>query len=150
MPTHLTKTLILKSLSYQLVHGVLFIKQHNGVFLKCLGAHDSEKVLCDLHYGPIGDILWETQLHIKSCGSVLLVHVVQICSRLCTQVSVLSNVCWLKQEVNPPITTYRGGRTFSTTGIGCQWRNISAFVKVTPLYSHCHILLYTMDRSNYA
>lgn len=26
----------LKSLSYQLVHGVLFIKHHNGVFLRCL------------------------------------------------------------------------------------------------------------------
>jgi len=31
---------------------VLFRKHHNGVFLRCLEAHDSKKVLRDLHDGP--------------------------------------------------------------------------------------------------
>lgn len=42
----------LKELSYQLMHGVLFRKHHNRVFLRCLEARDSEKVFHDLHDGP--------------------------------------------------------------------------------------------------
>jgi len=34
------RALKLKELTYKLVHGVLFINNHNGVFLRCLEAHD--------------------------------------------------------------------------------------------------------------
>lgn len=44
-----------KYLSFQLVHGVIFRKHHNGVLLTCLEPQDTEKVLRDFHDGPVGD-----------------------------------------------------------------------------------------------
>jgi len=46
------RELRLKALAYQLVHGVLYRKKSNGVFLSCLEAQESEKVLQDLHDRP--------------------------------------------------------------------------------------------------
>jgi len=60
----LKRALKLKELSYQLVHGVLFKKHHNRVLLRCLEAHDLEKVLCDLHDGPAeGHFAGNTKTH---------------------------------------------------------------------------------------
>jgi len=56
MPSHFSmrqkRALRLKALRYQLVHGVLYTKHNNEIFLRCLRCleeHDSEKVLHDLH-----------------------------------------------------------------------------------------------------
>lgn len=68
IPSHFStwqkRALRIKALSYRLVHGVLFRKLHNGVLLRCLEAHDSEKVLCDLHDGTIeGHFVGNTTTH---------------------------------------------------------------------------------------
>lgn len=42
------------TLSYWLVHGVLFWKHRNGVILRFLKLHDTKKVLKYLHDGPTG------------------------------------------------------------------------------------------------
>lgn len=39
------RSLHLKALAYQLVHGVLYRKHSNRVLLRCLEAHELEKVL---------------------------------------------------------------------------------------------------------
>lgn len=56
VPSHFSawqkSALRLKVLYYQLMHGVLFRNNHNIVLLMCLEAHDSEKVLHDIHDRP--------------------------------------------------------------------------------------------------
>lgn len=53
IPSHFSirqkRALRLKALAYQSVHGVLYRKHSNGVFLRCLEAQELEKVLQDLH-----------------------------------------------------------------------------------------------------
>ena len=44
----------LKSASYQLVEGVLFRKNYDGVLLRCLEKEDAKKVMSELHDGPAG------------------------------------------------------------------------------------------------
>jgi len=56
------RELCLKALAYQSVDGVLHRKHSNGVFLKCLEAHESKNVLQDLHDGPDRVTLRETPL----------------------------------------------------------------------------------------
>ena len=46
------RALCLKSASYQIVEGVLFRKNYDGVLLRCLEKEDAEKVMTDLHDGP--------------------------------------------------------------------------------------------------
>jgi hypothetical protein len=57
-PDHLNakqkRALRLKSLQYQLVHGILFRKNYDGVLLWCLKKQDVDKVLKDMHDGPVG------------------------------------------------------------------------------------------------
>jgi len=48
------RALRLKALPYQLVHEVLYRKHSNIILLRFLKAHDSEKVLHDLHEGLAG------------------------------------------------------------------------------------------------
>jgi len=48
------REIYLKYLSYQLVHGFIFQKHHNGVLLRCLEPQDTEKFLKYLQDGPIG------------------------------------------------------------------------------------------------
>lgn len=43
------RALHLKALPYQLVHRILYTKHNNGIFLRCLEAQDSERVLHDMH-----------------------------------------------------------------------------------------------------
>lgn len=46
------------------MHGVLLRKHHNGVLLGCLEAQDSEKVLRNLHDGPVkGHFTGDTTMH---------------------------------------------------------------------------------------
>lgn len=58
IPSHLSITqkreLCLKDLAYQLVHGLLYKKHSNEMLLRCLEAHDSEKVLEDLNDRTVG------------------------------------------------------------------------------------------------
>lgn len=68
MPSHFSacqkRALKLKALSYQLVHGVLFRIYHNEVLLRSLEARNLEKVLHDLHAGPIqGHFAGNTTAH---------------------------------------------------------------------------------------
>jgi len=44
----------MKSLQYQLLHGILFRKNYDRVFLRCLEKQDADKVLKDMHDGPTG------------------------------------------------------------------------------------------------
>ena len=48
------RDLRLKALAYQSVNEVLYWKHNNQVFLRCLEAHELEKVLKYLHDGPAG------------------------------------------------------------------------------------------------
>lgn len=58
MPSHFStrqkREIILKALSYQLVHRALFRKHHTKVLLRCMEVHDSKKLLRDLHNGLAG------------------------------------------------------------------------------------------------
>ena len=44
----------MKSDSYQIIDGVLFRKNYDGVFLRCLEQEDAKKVVAELHDGPVG------------------------------------------------------------------------------------------------
>ena len=48
------RALRLKSASYQIIDGVLFRKNYDGVFLMCLEHEDAKKVIAELHDGPVG------------------------------------------------------------------------------------------------
>jgi hypothetical protein len=48
------RALRLKSTQYQLIQGILCKKNYDGVFLRCLEKRDAEKILSDLHDGPMG------------------------------------------------------------------------------------------------
>ena len=48
------RALHLKSASYQIVEGVLFRKNYDGVLLRCLEKEDAKKVMSELHDGPAG------------------------------------------------------------------------------------------------
>lgn len=65
LSTRQKRATILKSPSYQLVHGVTFRKHRNGVLLRCLQAPYSKRVLLDLHDGPAEEISWVTLLFTK-------------------------------------------------------------------------------------
>lgn len=58
LPSHISmwhkRELHLKSLSYQLVQGVLYRKNNNKILLRCLEAQDSERVLHDMQDGIVG------------------------------------------------------------------------------------------------
>ena len=58
MPKHWNskqqRALCLKSASYQIIDGVLFRKNYDGVFLRCLEQEDAKKVIIELHDGPAG------------------------------------------------------------------------------------------------
>jgi hypothetical protein len=47
-------TLLLKYAQYQLIDGLLFCKNYDGVLLICLEKADIKKVLIELHDGPTG------------------------------------------------------------------------------------------------
>ena len=42
----------MKSTLYQIIDGVLFRKNYDGVFLRCLEHEDANKVVVELHDGP--------------------------------------------------------------------------------------------------
>ena len=42
----------MKSTSYQIIDGVLFRKNYDGLFLTCLDQEDAYKVVKELHDGP--------------------------------------------------------------------------------------------------
>ena len=44
----------LKSASYQIIEGILFRKNYDGVLLRCLQKEDAKKVMTELHDGPAG------------------------------------------------------------------------------------------------
>ena len=44
----------MKSALYQIIDGVLFRKNYDGVFLRCLEHEDAKKVVAELHDGPVG------------------------------------------------------------------------------------------------
>ena len=48
------RALHLKSASYQIVEGILFRKNYDGVLLRCLEKEYAKKVMIDLHDGPAG------------------------------------------------------------------------------------------------
>ena len=48
------RALRIKSFSYQIVEGVLFRKNYDGVLLRCLEKEDAKKVMIYLHDGPAG------------------------------------------------------------------------------------------------
>jgi hypothetical protein len=48
------RSLMLKSAQYQLIQGVLCQKNYDGVYLRCLEKEDVDKVLSELHDGPVG------------------------------------------------------------------------------------------------
>ena len=62
----------LKSAAYQIVEGVLFRKNYDGVLLRCLEKEDAKKVMTDLHDGPAGDIIQEILQLTKSSEPVTI------------------------------------------------------------------------------
>jgi len=48
------RALRLKSAQYLLISSVLFLINYDGVLLRCLEWEDANKVLKELHYGPVG------------------------------------------------------------------------------------------------
>ena len=48
------RALRLKSSLYQIIDGVLFRKNYDGVFLRCLEHEYANKVVTGLHDGPVG------------------------------------------------------------------------------------------------
>ena len=58
------RALCLKSASYQIIEGILFRKNYDGVLLRCLEKEDAKKVMTDLHDGPAGGhFLGDTTAH---------------------------------------------------------------------------------------
>jgi hypothetical protein len=54
----------MNSAQYQLVHSILFINNYDRVLLQCLKKQDIDKVLKDMHDGPVGgDFSRETTSH---------------------------------------------------------------------------------------
>ena len=43
----------LKETPYQFIDNVLFCKNYDGVFLRCLEKPKADKILVDLHAGPV-------------------------------------------------------------------------------------------------
>ena len=48
------RALHLKSALYHIIDGVLFRKNYDGVFLRCLKHEDAKRVVAELHDGPAG------------------------------------------------------------------------------------------------
>jgi hypothetical protein len=48
------RSLMLKSAQYRLINSVLFRFNYDGVILRCLERKDADKVLNELHDGPVG------------------------------------------------------------------------------------------------
>ena len=48
------RDLRLKCARYQLIDGVFSRKKYNNVLLRCLEKHDVERVLVEMHDGPVG------------------------------------------------------------------------------------------------
>ena len=58
------RTLRLKATPYQFIDNVLFHKNYDGVFLRCLEKPEADKLLVDLHAGPAGGHYYgETTTH---------------------------------------------------------------------------------------
>ena len=58
------RTLRLKATPYQFIDNVLFHKNHDGVFLRCLEKLEDGKLLVDMHAWPAGGhFLGETTTH---------------------------------------------------------------------------------------
>ena len=66
------RALHLKSASYQIVEGILFRKNYDGVILRCLEKEDATKVMTDFHDGLAGDIFQEIPLLTKFSGPVTI------------------------------------------------------------------------------
>jgi hypothetical protein len=89
-PEHLNakkkRVLRLKSLQYQLVHGILFRKNYDGVLLRCLEKKDVDKVLKYMHDGPTrGHFSGDTTTHKILRVMILLADIVQGCSCIFTK-----------------------------------------------------------------
>ena len=52
------RALHLKSASYQIIEGILFRKNYDGVLLRCLEKEDAKKVITELHDGRAGEIFF--------------------------------------------------------------------------------------------
>ena len=48
------RSLRLKYAQYQLIYGLLFINNYIDVFLRCVEKYDVDKLLVELHDGPVG------------------------------------------------------------------------------------------------
>ena len=44
----------LKSAAYQIINGILFRKNYDGVLLRCLEKEDAKNVIAELHDGLVG------------------------------------------------------------------------------------------------
>ena len=74
------RVLRLKSVSYQIIDGILFKKNYDGVLLRCLEKEDAKKVITELHDGPVGGHFSEdmTAHKILRAGTIG-----PCCSRMC-------------------------------------------------------------------
>jgi hypothetical protein len=75
------RSLRLKSNQYHLARGILFMKNYDGVFLRCLEKDDAEKVLFKLHDSE------ETPLHTRSSGQVIIGLLIQGFTCICKKMS---------------------------------------------------------------
>jgi hypothetical protein len=75
------RALRLKSLQYQLLHDILFRNNYDGVLLRCLEKQDVDKVLKDMHDGPVGGhFSGDTTTHKVLRAGILLAHTIQGCT----------------------------------------------------------------------
>ena len=80
------RALRLKSASYQLVEGVLFRKNYDGVLLRCLEKEDAKKVMSELHDGPTGGTLFRRHYGPQNPQSqLLLAYTLQGCTCTCQE-----------------------------------------------------------------
>ena len=64
------RALHIKSSLYQIIDGVMFRKNYDGVFLRCLEHEDAKKVVTELHDGTVG---------VLHRNIALLIHVSTLC-----------------------------------------------------------------------
>lgn len=154
MPSHFSmwkkRALRLEDISYQLVHRVLYRKQHNGIFLKCLEAQDSERCYMISMIEQSGDTSRVTKQCTRLYGQVYIdLHYSRMHTR-CLQVFGLSKTRRQKSKVTSPAAAYCSGRNIPKVGLGYHQGYFPTFIKATSLYFDCHRLLHAVDKIRFA
>jgi hypothetical protein len=101
------RVLRLKSIQYQLIHGISFRKNHDGVLLCCLEKQDTDKVLKDIHDGLVGGPFFGRHHCSQDIERwILLADIIQGCSCLFSKLKNLPKIYWKRTQGCLPASTY--------------------------------------------